>query len=123
MKKEFFYGIFGLIIGGCMGFYSCSSLYYPNLTNYLEKRVKNVRTFNLKKVGSFHNISIKNKSKLSGKLELRIIDFDFENKEVFLEGDDGKMYKIEYDEFKLEGSITETSINTDNKSVAANKKL
>ncbi len=98
MKKGFYVSL-GLLVGFGGGWYFNSTIGYDRFMNRIEEQIieNNERKDYLEK----------DSSKLREKLELKIIDWDDKNKAVFAKGDDGKEYKIEYDEVLLKGSISQ----------------
>ena len=98
MKKEL-YLVLGLLGGFGAGWYVNSSLKYDKFMNRIEEQILE----NKERRDYFE----KDRSKLREKLELKIIDWDNKSKTVFAKGDDGKDYKIEYDEVLLKGIISE----------------
>jgi hypothetical protein len=98
MKKEL-YLVLGLLVGFGAGWYVNSSLKYDKFIDRIEEQIMENK--------ERRDYSEKDRSKLREKLELKIIDWDNESKAVFAKGDDGKDYKIEYDEVLLKGIISE----------------
>ena len=88
-------GFGSLLIGFVSGWYANSKLDYYKFINSVNSE------YNLE------NISNDNSPKLSGKLELKIRRFDPNNKVLILDGNDDRIYKIEYDDLELKGSIYE----------------
>ena len=102
MKKGFYIGL-SLLVGFGVGWYFNSTIGYDRFINRIEEQIMENK--------ERKDYSEKDRSKLREKLELKIIDWDNKNRVVFAEGDDGKEYKIEYDEILLKGSIYEKKMN------------
>ena len=98
MKKGFYIGL-SLLLGFAGGWYFNSTIGYDKFMNRIEEQILENK--------ERRDYSEKDRSKLREKLELKIIDWDNESKTVFAKGDDGKDYKIEYDEVLLKGIISE----------------
>ena len=98
MKKGFYIGL-SLLLGFGGGWYFNSTIGYDKFMNRIEEQILENK--------ERRDYSEKDRSKLREKLELKIIDWDNESKAVFAKGDDGKDYKIEYDEVLLKGIISE----------------
>ena len=102
MRNGFYFAAsFGsLLIGFVSGWLANSKLEHYNFINYSGRNYWQ----------NAEDISKNNDDrspKLSGKLELKIRRFDPDNKIFILDGNDNRIYKIEYDDIRLKGSICE----------------
>jgi len=103
--------VLGLMVGFGGGMYANSKLYHNKFFNKIKDQIKyNADSLEEKTCDDKSYEEDLPKSKLNESLELRIIELDRDNNRVILMGDDGKEYKLDYDEVLLKGIISEKSL-------------